>query len=79
MGQKETSESNEGVQRDSLSPRSETSVRGIRSEGWSPFALLSFLILVFFNKVCLEDGKREQRETLLITQKAEAKLLFSTG
>lgn len=77
MRQKETSESNEGVQRDGLSPRNETSVRGIRSEGWSPFSLLSFLILGFFFKVCLEDGKREQRETLLITQKAEVKVLFS--
>lgn len=78
--QKETSESNEGVQRDSLSPRSETSVRGIQSEGWSPFSLLSFLILgFFFYKVHLEDGKREQRETLLITQKAEVKVLFELG
>lgn len=36
-----------------------------------------FFNLGFFSKVCLEDGKREQRETLLITQKAEAKVLFS--
>lgn len=57
MGQKETSESNEGVQRDSLSPRSETSVRGIRSEGWSPFALLSFLILVFLIKYAWKMGR----------------------